>query len=466
MTEYRQLELFEDMPRESATYYELLGISEQASKMEVKKAYFSMVKKCPPERHPEEFKKYRKAYEVLIDDNERAQYDKLAKVPPKYQQLYNYALTAMEYGDYDDAINQLKSVVEHQPELLILADLLGEIYLRNNNSGNAVKIFERLVRQEPDNGGYQGELARAYHMRGFTKKAVAQYEKALLMDSCSISLWSDLALLYIDARDWGNAARTLEKGIEKYRESGMDDSPLHVQAIFVSINRQALKDISQHLEAIKENVANGSDAEYIIYLFCSFVFNSPCEEDKLEYYCLIISFIDELLPGNDTLTELKTEIHMAYALHEVEKDVNVPEFIIDLTRILLDGCNCSQCTIDRFLVESSFLDDLSLSRKALRYFKKTYRQLFELNEEFYNMVLEPKKERRLIEKNYKEMMRLRKKYPIEFNEICGDGDPYIDDIISMTSLNNETYIRQNKKIGRNDPCPCGSGKKYKRCCGA
>ena len=24
---------------------------------------------------------------------------------------------------------------------------------------------------------------------------------------------------------------------------------------------------------------------------------------------------------------------------------------------------------------------------------------------------------------------------------------------------------KQKKIGRNDPCPCGSGKKYKRCCG-
>ncbi|MYH39749.1 MAG: SEC-C domain-containing protein, partial [Candidatus Dadabacteria bacterium] len=22
-----------------------------------------------------------------------------------------------------------------------------------------------------------------------------------------------------------------------------------------------------------------------------------------------------------------------------------------------------------------------------------------------------------------------------------------------------------KKVGRNSPCPCGSGKKYKRCCG-
>ena len=28
-----------------------------------------------------------------------------------------------------------------------------------------------------------------------------------------------------------------------------------------------------------------------------------------------------------------------------------------------------------------------------------------------------------------------------------------------------TTIRKHKKIGRNDPCPCGSGKKYKKCCG-
>ncbi len=28
-----------------------------------------------------------------------------------------------------------------------------------------------------------------------------------------------------------------------------------------------------------------------------------------------------------------------------------------------------------------------------------------------------------------------------------------------------TTIRVGKKIGRNEPCPCGSGKKYKHCCG-
>jgi len=30
----------------------------------------------------------------------------------------------------------------------------------------------------------------------------------------------------------------------------------------------------------------------------------------------------------------------------------------------------------------------------------------------------------------------------------------------------EPYKREGKKIGRNDPCSCGSGKKYKKCCGA
>lgn len=32
-------------------------------------------------------------------------------------------------------------------------------------------------------------------------------------------------------------------------------------------------------------------------------------------------------------------------------------------------------------------------------------------------------------------------------------------------LNPQKTITSERKIGRNDPCPCGSGKKYKKCCG-
>lgn len=33
-------------------------------------------------------------------------------------------------------------------------------------------------------------------------------------------------------------------------------------------------------------------------------------------------------------------------------------------------------------------------------------------------------------------------------------------------MNPRSKPRQVEKVGRNEPCPCGSGKKYKKCCGA
>jgi uncharacterized protein YecA (UPF0149 family) len=32
-------------------------------------------------------------------------------------------------------------------------------------------------------------------------------------------------------------------------------------------------------------------------------------------------------------------------------------------------------------------------------------------------------------------------------------------------LNPPTPLRNPVKVGRNDPCPCGSGLEYKKCCG-
>ena len=40
-----------------------------------------------------------------------------------------------------------------------------------------------------------------------------------------------------------------------------------------------------------------------------------------------------------------------------------------------------------------------------------------------------------------------------------EGSPQKKEIRSQTPV-------RSQKVGRNDPCPCGSGKKYKKCCGA
>lgn len=43
-----------------------------------------------------------------------------------------------------------------------------------------------------------------------------------------------------------------------------------------------------------------------------------------------------------------------------------------------------------------------------------------------------------------------------------DGNWYL---VGGEPLHAKQVVREAPKTGRNDPCPCGSGKKYKKCCG-
>jgi len=33
----------------------------------------------------------------------------------------------------------------------------------------------------------------------------------------------------------------------------------------------------------------------------------------------------------------------------------------------------------------------------------------------------------------------------------------------LATMPKQPYVREEPRVGRNDPCPCGSGKKYKKC---
>jgi preprotein translocase subunit SecA len=54
-----------------------------------------------------------------------------------------------------------------------------------------------------------------------------------------------------------------------------------------------------------------------------------------------------------------------------------------------------------------------------------------------------------------ESFQRRKRRELEQARMAGAGDRQVQQV-----------VRSGAKVGRNDPCPCGSGKKYKKCCGA
>ena len=43
------------------------------------------------------------------------------------------------------------------------------------------------------------------------------------------------------------------------------------------------------------------------------------------------------------------------------------------------------------------------------------------------------------------------------------------EVVDFVSQSNATYMKNGRPVrvvGRNDPCPCGSGRKFKQCCGS
>ncbi len=60
--------------------------------------------------------------------------------------------------------------------------------------------------------------------------------------------------------------------------------------------------------------------------------------------------------------------------------------------------------------------------------------------------------------NFKSIRQMKKWMKDHEAELRAEGAPEQHRV--------ETVVHEGPKIGRNDPCPCGSAKKYKKCCGA
>lgn len=69
------------------------------------------------------------------------------------------------------------------------------------------------------------------------------------------------------------------------------------------------------------------------------------------------------------------------------------------------------------------------------------------------------------ERLYKKMVEYKAEHLYSLEQWEGIFDAETRKRLMLEQKNSKTVIK-GEKIGRNDPCPCGSGKKYKKCCGA
>lgn len=64
-----------------------------------------------------------------------------------------------------------------------------------------------------------------------------------------------------------------------------------------------------------------------------------------------------------------------------------------------------------------------------------------------------------------QVQNMQYNHPSAPDAFAGDGEPAGPEAAAPQAEPQIPYVRKERKVGRNESCPCGSGKKYKNCHG-
>ena len=443
-------------------YYSTLNIAKNATTLEIKKAYFTLVRKFPPDRHPDEFMRIREAYEVLVDENTRRQYDQVDSMPGIVKAYFHEGRKALEEGNAEEAIRILEQVIKVYPNFSVVNSLLGEAYLKNENSGKAIRIFEKLAAQERHNAGFVRQLAQAYAMRGWYRKAIKQYRRALSLDEDNISLWLGLIDCYLATKDFAQAQETVWEGLEVSSRKGWDNLELYYHAIQIDIYSHDFDSMKKHLAEMKNKAFEKEEEKAHVAWFLAVLAKKIHGNGLYEEASATIDTAFALLPDDEELLDIKKEIDEQSGIHlelkQLEEDPSIDSRLAEMLDFELHMCDnqfCFECKCSQLFFEMDVIMEIDSFRKDILRLKSSYPKLYNLKREFFDNVLNRKKEDYLLASYHKKLKKYRKLYPQMF-ELGDDEEEH---------FKTEPYKRPEPKVGRNDPCPCGSGKKYKKCCG-
>jgi curved DNA-binding protein CbpA len=99
----------------TGNYYEILGVSQNASQDEIRKAYAALIKRYTNEHYPDEFRQIREAYDTLRDERLRRLYDQDLNTQSRYNLRIADAEREYNNGNYYLALQILEQLQHEYP---------------------------------------------------------------------------------------------------------------------------------------------------------------------------------------------------------------------------------------------------------------------------------------------------------------------------------------------------------------
>lgn len=453
--------------------YKTLGLEQGASQTEIKRAYFSLVRKYSPEENPEKFREIREAYERLKGQT-KGQEPEFARpsdsLACKFLDLY---WSYWNRKDVEKARDVCQEAWKRFPGEIQFLYRLAIAQRRAGNSGKAVKSCEELVKREPENKWFWRELALSYDERGYTRKAFLAYEKAYGLGCRDTHFLLDFSVSCDQYEQYDRGIQILTELTRKDRRWKKEEigSVLDAYAGILIMSCAKGEEFSGMLREYHHFIR-----QYSIYIaehfrsvmgFCKGMTMNPelCagSHDVIKDIFAVIEKVSASKEDRETLAMVRNQ----YLENRIWADPRLTETVRLGIQVYfqMDDEPAEIRTYGVLDLKLCMIEERQEILPQLEILEEDYPEYYEKIRDFADQLRGGKNLGYLKSSLLKQYVRYTKyvgggryfeEYPDEKRKAMGT--------VVHQNDGEQPFVRAGKKIGRNEPCPCGSGKKYKHCC--
>ena len=457
------------------TYYEILGLKPGATQAEIKKAYFRLIRKYSPESDPKQFQKIREAYDQLKKAANMPMEPKFAQSSdPLAREFLDQIEECRRMGDYEKCREICEMARERFPEELCFLYLFIPILRKCNNTGKAIKNAELLVTIDSENKWAWRELAFSYEDRGYTRKAFRTCRKAYEFGCRDAEFILMYSVNSAANKAFDEGSRILLELVGSKRRWAKEEIVYLIEAHLGLMGMEPLAERSRFTE-ILDSLSWMTEQygiyleEYIRQISTLLVRMSSGRTYQHEDYGRFIQILEMFKRVCHTEPD---RAFIELAMEEVEyqhllEDQRLREIFRYAFEIYFDTEEEDE------VIRKFSLADIQLCMIAEREYVLSQIEVIRQEYPHFYGALEDFLEKLGSEKNTGYLKESLLKWYCQV-EPCITGGFYFDwypqEKVRMRGklinegFTDQPYMREEKKVGRNDPCPCGSGKKYKHCC--
>ncbi|MCB2211778.1 DnaJ domain-containing protein [bacterium] len=384
------------------THYEVLELPKTATEAEIKKAFYQLLRKFPPERKPREYQRLREAFDVLSNSISRHEYDSMSGFDNEIESLRQEAeaLLREEEPDFGRAATHLKRAILLGPEIGFLRHLLGQCLFKLDKLDDANRQLTRALRIDPLNSNYSLTLADVEEEMGRSNAAELIYRKVWERNPEDYQAPRRLAGLLFRHERIEEALSVLDIAINADGKIDFQDFFSiydKCQILLFSGNHERL---DSELEMITRVASRSEEKEFASFMLTSTgteLFTSGAHQ-------LAKRFLDAaraLNPGNEEIGVFAEAAQEASAVSDQISSFQKRSDVHDLVKALitlgvalyLDEINESEFKqhwdplMEALSQSMKFDPDNSIIKSSLKIVCSSYTALWKLNTELYQKIL-------------------------------------------------------------------------------